>query len=95
MLSDMTYAQGISHPRLVSASTQMFTTPIKPLMPSKPLNQMGKSKKFSEPAMDVMSDHLIPLSICNESARAIFYRCIREKQSLQLVKNSAKRRSGN
>lgn len=42
MLSDMTNAQGISHPRLVSASTQMFTTPIKPLMPSKPLNQMVK-----------------------------------------------------
>jgi len=62
MLSDMTNAQGISHPRLVSASTQMFTTPIKPLMPSKPLNQMGKSKKFSvsEPALGVMFNHLIP-----------------------------------
>ena len=58
MLSDMTNTQGISHPRLVSASTQMFTTPIKPLMPSKPLNQMGKSKKFSEPALGVMFDHL-------------------------------------
>ena len=58
MLSDMTNAQGISHSRLVSASTQMFTTPIKPLMPSKPLNQMGKSKKFSEPALGVMFDHL-------------------------------------
>jgi len=42
LLSDMTNSQGISHPRLVSASTQMFTTPIKPLMPSKPLSHMVK-----------------------------------------------------
>lgn len=42
LLTDVTNDQGISHPRLVSASTQMFTTPIKPLMPSKPLHQMVK-----------------------------------------------------
>lgn len=42
LLTDMTNDQGISHPRLVSASTQMFTTPIKPLMPSRPVHQMVK-----------------------------------------------------
>lgn len=42
MLNDVTNSQGISHPQLVSASTQMFTTPIKPLMPSKPLSHMVK-----------------------------------------------------
>jgi len=42
MMTDLTNIQGISNPRLVSASTQMFTTPIKPLAPSKPLSDMGR-----------------------------------------------------
>ena len=42
MMTDLTNIQGISNPRLVSASTQMFTTPIKPLAPLKPLNDMGR-----------------------------------------------------
>ena len=43
MMNDLTNAQGISNPRLVSASTQMFTTPIKPLVPFKPLSDMGRN----------------------------------------------------
>lgn len=42
MMTDLTSIQGISNPRLVSASTQMFTTPIKPLAPLKPLADMVK-----------------------------------------------------
>lgn len=42
MTTDLTNVQGISNPRLVSASTQMFTTPIKPLAPLKPLGDMGR-----------------------------------------------------
>ena len=42
MMNDVTNVQGISNPRLVSASTQMFTMPIKPLLPFKPLSDMGK-----------------------------------------------------
>ena len=41
-MTDLTSIQGISNPRLVSASTQMFTTPIKPLAPLKPLADMGR-----------------------------------------------------
>lgn len=41
-MTDLTNIQGISNPRLVSASTQMFTTPIKPLAPLKPLTEMGR-----------------------------------------------------
>ena len=41
-MTDLTNVQGISNPRLVSASTQMFTTPIKPLAPLKPLTEMGR-----------------------------------------------------
>ena len=44
MMNDVSNIQGISNPRLVSASTQMFTTPIKPLQASlKPLSDMGRS----------------------------------------------------
>lgn len=43
MMNDLSNVQGISNPRLVSASTQMFTTPIKPLqVPFKPLSDMVK-----------------------------------------------------
>ncbi|RMX44964.1 hypothetical protein pdam_00018182 [Pocillopora damicornis] len=43
MMNDVSNIQGISNPRLVSASTQMFTTPIKPLQASlKPLSDMVK-----------------------------------------------------
>lgn len=43
MMTDLTSIQGISNPRLVSASTQMFMTPIKPLAPLKPLADMVKA----------------------------------------------------
>lgn len=44
MMNDVSNIQGISNPRLVSVSTQMFTTPIKPLQASlKPLSDMGRS----------------------------------------------------
>lgn len=44
MMNDVSNIQGISNPHLVSASTQMFTTPIKPLQASlKPLSDMGRS----------------------------------------------------
>ena len=45
-MTDLTNVQGISNPRLVSASTQMFTTPIKPLAPLKPLADMGRITIF-------------------------------------------------